>query len=586
MEAFAENVAARQAGDAIMTRYRWMRATFRLVLLLSSCAASGVRADDIYTCGRAPFFIENFETESIASRELKSFRWTAHTPWNGDFGDAVFADPGPNGPFVVTDGVLKIAATKGSDGKWRSGLISAADYTGAGRGLQYGYFESRMKLPPGPGTWPAFWLSSLRPAGSTGPSIEIDIIEYYGHDTSAFQSAVHVWSDDPTQIRHVTQKISVPPGSLTDQYHTYGVLVASDAITFYLDRRAIWQTDTPRDLTLPLFPLVNLALGSGFPIVDTPNPSTLNVDYVRVYSLDKAARSGRCAPHDFNGDIQSDILWRNTSGETGIWFMNGAAISAAASYGFIPNNWSVVGQRDFDGDGKSDLLWLSSMGDIGFWFIDGQTITSTAAGNVGTAWSVVGTADFNGDGCADILWRSRSGETGIWFMNGGTVTSVVSFGNVGTTWSVTGTGDFNGDGKADILWRSTSNDIGIWIMNGDKIASLGSFGNVGLTWVVAGTGDFDGDGKADILWCNTSNDVGIWFMNGASTASVAGLGNVGPRWSIASVGDYNGDGKSDILWRSASHDIGIWFMNAASVILSPILGNVGPTWMVQNAASN
>ncbi|MCJ2056312.1 hypothetical protein MKL09_07090, partial [Methylobacterium sp. J-048] len=44
-------------------------------------------------------------------------RWSAHTPWNGDFGDAqfidpidIFADPEKNAPFIVKDGILKIRA--------------------------------------------------------------------------------------------------------------------------------------------------------------------------------------------------------------------------------------------------------------------------------------------------------------------------------------------------------------------------------------------------------------------------------------------------------------------------------------------
>ena len=57
--------------------------------------------------------------------------------------------------------------------------------------------------------------------------------------------------------------------------------------------------------------------------------------------------------HDFDADGKSDILWRNTSGEAGIWFMNGATISSTPSLGIVPNDWSIVGQRDFDGDGKA-----------------------------------------------------------------------------------------------------------------------------------------------------------------------------------------------------------------------------------------
>jgi hypothetical protein len=44
---------------------------------------------------------------------------------------------------------------------------------------------------------------------------------------------------------------------------------------------------------------------------------------------------------DFNGDAKSDLLWRDTSGNTAIWFMNGATIASTGSVGNISTNWAV-----------------------------------------------------------------------------------------------------------------------------------------------------------------------------------------------------------------------------------------------------
>lgn len=104
-------------------------------------------------------------------------RWTAHTPWNGDFGDAAFSNPAPEFPFTIQNGVLRIEARKMPDGKWRSGLLSSTDPKGNGFTQQFGYFEMRAKLPPGPGLWPAFWLIANRDPDT---SAEIDIMEHYG----------------------------------------------------------------------------------------------------------------------------------------------------------------------------------------------------------------------------------------------------------------------------------------------------------------------------------------------------------------------------------------------------------------------
>ena len=81
-------------------------------------------------------------------------RWIAHTPWNGDFGDAAFDDPGPLGPFTASRDGLAITARKEADGRWHSGLLSSMDKDGPGQhgfAQRYGYFEIRTKLPDGPG---------------------------------------------------------------------------------------------------------------------------------------------------------------------------------------------------------------------------------------------------------------------------------------------------------------------------------------------------------------------------------------------------------------------------------------------------
>jgi beta-glucanase (GH16 family) len=272
-------------------------------VLLNLSAAGATAAETGKSCDLRPILMEEFDEEtapnrrieSITSQRLNPARWTAHTPWNGDFGDAQFIDPQARGPFSMKDGILSITASKNSEGKWTSGLIAAADSTGAGSGTRYGYFEARMKMPPGPGTWPAFWLAALKPADQRDGNVEIDVLEYYGQFTDSYRSVVHVWFKDPTKHRGNGEKIDVPNNSLVGDYHTFGVDVSPQAIVFFLDRKQVWTHPTPPELTYPLYPLVNLALGSGWPIDKTPNPSTLLVDYVHVYGRDAGPPEG-CPP--------------------------------------------------------------------------------------------------------------------------------------------------------------------------------------------------------------------------------------------------------------------------------------------------
>jgi beta-glucanase (GH16 family) len=231
-------------------------------------------------------FSEDFDRLSV-SPWGPGTTWIAHTPWNGDFGDAAFSDPAPDFPFSVKQGVLRIEARQGPDRKWRSGLLASADPKGQGTSRQYGYFELRAKLPRGPGLWPAFWLASVAKDDAEA-SVEIDVLEHYGHSPGTYQSVVHTWYKDG---RHnaVTHVHEVEPGSLYDDFHTYGTMVGSESIAFYMDRVEIWRVPTPKEHERSLLILLNLALGSGWPIDQTPNPSVMEVDYVRIF----AAGDGR-----------------------------------------------------------------------------------------------------------------------------------------------------------------------------------------------------------------------------------------------------------------------------------------------------
>jgi len=267
-------------------------------LLLAWAASPSLAQENgkIDLCDFKPAFADDFTNLSISARTLDGRRWTAHTPWNGDFGDASFSDPGPNGPFALKDGALVITASRNDGARWRSGLIAAADASGHGWGVQFGYFEARMRFPPGPGTWPAFWLSSLKPVSDPSPGIEVDVVEYYGHADQTYSSSLHVWykGADKDRSTHSVHRTPVAPGSLTTDFHDYGVRVAPDEITYYFDRTPVWRQPIPTELRTPLFPLVDLGLGSGFPIDKTPNPSELAVKYVHLYSYDPEERATRC----------------------------------------------------------------------------------------------------------------------------------------------------------------------------------------------------------------------------------------------------------------------------------------------------
>jgi len=231
-------------------------------------------------------FSEEFDGPLDVSAWGPGTRWIAHTPWAGDFGDARFADPSSDFPFTIKDGILRIEARKDEAGKWYSGLLASNDPLGNGFSQQYGYFEMRAKLPPGPGVWPAFWLCSSynrkdKTAGRDG-SVEIDVLEYYGRTPCSFTATVHVWLPKPHRSEGTT--ITTRPYEVSSEFHRYGCLIDPQQITMYFDGIEVWKYKTPPEHNKPLMLLLNLALGPGWPIDKTPNPSVMEVDYVRVYA--------------------------------------------------------------------------------------------------------------------------------------------------------------------------------------------------------------------------------------------------------------------------------------------------------------
>jgi beta-glucanase (GH16 family) len=111
----------------------------------------------------------------------------------------------------------------------------------------------------------------------------VDVVEYYGHFPHSYRTALHVWEPKPHQGAGAS--VSTPANDPSTGFHNYGVLVAKEDITFYYDGVEVWRQKTPKEHNKPLMLLVNLALGSGYSIENTPNPSYLYVESIRAYSL-------------------------------------------------------------------------------------------------------------------------------------------------------------------------------------------------------------------------------------------------------------------------------------------------------------
>lgn len=228
-------------------------------------------------------FDETFKALDISAKGPGK-RWIAHTPWNGDFGDAKFDDPGPDSPFSITPNGLAITARQDAQGHWHSGLISSMDEIGpaqTGFAQRYGYFEMCAKFPNGAGVWPAFWLIGQNRTHGTA---EFDVVEFYGAFNNKFHTAIHVWRQNHNSYG-LGQVVTVSPGTLSREYNTYGVLVTPAMINVYFDRHEIWSTPTPLEFRTPMYILADLALGGGWPINQLRSPQVMDIQYIRAYQI-------------------------------------------------------------------------------------------------------------------------------------------------------------------------------------------------------------------------------------------------------------------------------------------------------------
>ena len=127
-------------------------------------------------------------------------------------------------------------------------------------------------------------------------------------------------------------------------------------------------------------------------------------------------------PPDFDGDGKQDLLWRNTStGQVGVWLMNGSTATSAANIGSPALSWTIINTGDFNGDGKSDILWqLGSTGQYGVWLMNGTLVAGIQNLILPSyAGQIYCVADFDGDGLADLVTFNRSaGVLYLWKNNG------------------------------------------------------------------------------------------------------------------------------------------------------------------------
>lgn len=157
---------------------------------------------------------------------------------------------------------------------------------------QYGRIEARIKLPVGPGIWPAFWMLGESFDAIGWPSCgEIDIMEYRGQEPAIVHGTIH--GPGYSAGQGITGDVAVAGGGLHQDFRVYAVEWEPGEIRWYVDDLH-FHTARAEDLPgaapwvydQPFFIILNIAVGGTFvgPVsAETTFPQTMLVDYVRIY---------------------------------------------------------------------------------------------------------------------------------------------------------------------------------------------------------------------------------------------------------------------------------------------------------------
>ena len=210
---------------------------------------------------------------------------TGASGWgNNEIENYVAGKTGADTLAYVSDGSLKIKCRKMNGTVYSIRMNTSKSWT-------YGYFEARLKLPKGKGSWPAFWMLPKNFV-SWPLDGEIDIMEEIGAEPNLVSATIHCDAYNSTKN---TQKMSRKyVNNAEGSFHVYAMEWTATYIKAYIDgvlyftfnndgagNKSTWPYNVPFYLKL------NLAWGGNWGgylgIDESALPLTYEIDYVRVF---------------------------------------------------------------------------------------------------------------------------------------------------------------------------------------------------------------------------------------------------------------------------------------------------------------
>ena len=238
-----------------------------------------------------------FSTEPVWADEFDGTGSPDPTKWGYEVGNSGWGNnelqyytKGDNAS--VANGKLTIEARKED----RSGAkyTSTRMLTRNLKDFLYGRFEASIKIPPGRGTWPAFWmLPSDNAYGNWPKSGEIDIMEHVGYDPNKVHISVHTEAYNHLINTEKTSSKDLP--TAISEFHKYRVDWTPYSVRGFVDDVQIFEFINKNTgysswpFNKKFFLILNIAVGGNWGgaqgVDDGIFPTKMEVDYVRVYSL-------------------------------------------------------------------------------------------------------------------------------------------------------------------------------------------------------------------------------------------------------------------------------------------------------------
>jgi beta-glucanase (GH16 family) len=192
----------------------------------------------------------------------------------------------------VSGGTLKLHVKKEEAGD--------KHYTGAGviskEAFRYGYYEARMKVPPGAGWHTSFWMMLHNGTGGTAPNVacqELDVIENDSIHKKSYGVNIHKWKGE--HIAFGGKSVKTP--DLSADFHVFGCEFTPTTVKYFFDGELVQLVDVTHAVKKGGAPVdfehgdqhvwlttISSPLGGTKAVDDTTLPAAAEFDYIRFFT--------------------------------------------------------------------------------------------------------------------------------------------------------------------------------------------------------------------------------------------------------------------------------------------------------------